>query len=268
MKLEAREVTVRAGECPIVNGASLRLGPGEFVGLLGPNGAGKSTLLRALASLIRHEGEVLLDGTPTIRLAPRSRARMLAYLPQERQVEWGITVREVVALGRHPFQRRFARLTQEDQSAIDAALAEVGVGGIAGRSANVLSGGEMARVLLARALAVGAPLLLADEPVAGLDPYYQLHAMEILRARADAGSGVLVVLHDMTLAARFLDRVIVMKDGEIVGDGPPASVLNAETLQQVYGVSPLVGEHRGMRWLLPWERIEEHAGGELPDSSR
>jgi iron complex transport system ATP-binding protein len=257
MKLEARGITVRVGMCPIVHEASFALEPGEFVGLIGPNGAGKSTLIRALAGILPHEGEVRLGERPASALTPRQRARALAYLPQERQVEWGITSREVVALGRHPFQRRFARLTEEDQAAIDVALEEVGVAALATRSAKVLSGGEMARVLLARALAVGAPLLLADEPIAALDPYHQLHVMEILRARATGGTGVLAVLHDMTLAARFLDRVIVMQAGEIVRDGPPGEVLDAELLERVYGVTPLIGEHRGSRWLVPWSRTSD-----------
>ncbi len=261
MRLAARGLTVRIAGCAIVHDATLALAPGEFVGLLGPNGAGKSTLVRALAGVIAHDGEVLLDGAPARRMAPRERARALAYLPQDRRVEWGITVRDVVALGRHPYQGRFARLTPADAQAIDAAIAAVGAGGIADRSAKVLSGGETARVLLARALAVGAPLLLADEPIAALDPFHQLQVMEILRARADAGTGVLAVLHDLTLAARFLDRVIVMNGGEIVREGPPGQVLDRALLEEVYGVTPLIGEHEGSRWLLPWRRRE--AGGDI-----
>jgi len=254
LRLEARAITVRAAGRAIVEEASLTLVPGEFVGLLGPNGAGKSTLLRALAGILPHEGEVLLGEEAARRLSSRQRARALAYLPQERLVEWDITVREVVALGRHPFQRRFAQLTPEDQAAIGAALEDVDAHHLATRPARVLSGGEKARVLLARALAVGAPLLLADEPMAGLDPFHQLHVMEILRARAHAGTGVLTVLHDMTLAARFLDRVVVMNCGHIVRSGPPAEVLDAALLEDVYAVTPLIGEHRGSRWLLPWSR--------------
>lgn len=255
--LGARNIIVRAGTCPIVSAASLAVQRGELVGLLGPNGAGKSTLIRALAGLVRHEGEVLLDGALAASLAPRARARLLAYLPQSRQVEWGITVREVVALGRHPFQRRFARLTEADEAAIDAAMAETGVAAIASRSATVLSGGEQARVLLARALAAQTPLLLADEPVAALDPFHQLAVMEILQQRARSGAGVLVVLQELTLAARFLDRVVLLHRGEIACQGPPGEVLVPAVLEQVYGVTPLVGEHEGEAWLLPWSRRAE-----------
>jgi len=260
MKLEAKGIGVSLSGRAIVHEAHLALDPGELVGLIGPNGAGKSTLIRALAGTIAHDGEVLLDGAPARRLTPRQRARAIAYLPQDRRIEWGITVRDLVALGRHPFQRRFARLSDADEAAIDTALETVDAGPIAARSAKALSGGETARVLLARALAAGAPVLLADEPVAALDPYHQLHVMEVLRAQARSGAGVLVVLHDMTLAARFLDRVIVLVGGRIVREGPPGEALDAALLETVYGVTPLIGEHEGDRWLVPWSRTPMDGG--------
>jgi len=260
MRLEASNIAVSLSGRGIVHDAQLRLDTGELVGLIGPNGAGKSTLIRALAGVIAHRGEVRLDGAPASRLTPRQRARAIAYLPQDRRIEWGISVRDVVALGRHPFQRRFAALSPEDEAAIDAALGEVDAGAIAARSAKALSGGETARVLLARALAVGAKVLLADEPVAALDPYHQLHVMEVLRGQADRGAAVLAVLHDMTLASRFLDRVIVMVDGRIVRDGPPGEVLDVALLEAVYGVTPLIGAHQGKRWLVPWSRTAANRG--------
>jgi len=252
MKLEARAITVEAGGCAIIKDAHLTLAPGELVGLIGPNGAGKSTLLRAIVGAMRHSGEVLLGGDA--HLTPRAKARMLAYLPQERRVEWAISVSELVALGRHPFERPFTRLTPGDLGAVEEALAQVGLGGIAMRSAKVLSSGEQALALLARALAVGAPLLLADEPVAALDPYHQLHVMELLRERVRAGTGVLAVLHDLTLAARFCDRVIVMRQGQIVREGTPRAIIDAAMLEEVYRIVPLIGEHEGTRWVMPWRR--------------
>ena len=140
-------------------------------------------------------------------------------------------------------------------------MAEVGVTALATRGAGVLSGGELARVLLARALAVEAPLLLADEPVAALDPYHQLALMDTLRGRAAAGAGILVVLHDLTLAARFLDRVILMDRGRIAADGPPADMLSPERLEAIYRILPLSGEHQRQRWLLPWQRSDTASGG-------
>ena len=253
--IEVRAITVRTGTCSIVDSVSLRVERGELVGLLGPNGAGKSTLLRALAgvSAAKVEGEVLLDGRPVRHLDPRARARLLAYLPQERTIAWGLTVREVVALGRYPHGPEPAA---QSAAAVANAMAQTDIASIATRPAPLLSGGEKARVLLARTLAVDAPFLLADEPVAGLDPRHQLAVMELLRERAHGGTGVLAVLQELPLAARFLDRVILMHRGQIVADGTPADVLTPERIAAIYGVRPLAGTHRGEAWLLPWEKLE------------
>ncbi|MFC3099064.1 ABC transporter ATP-binding protein [Alteraurantiacibacter palmitatis] len=263
--LEAREVTVRAGTCPIIDRVSLRLDQGELVGLLGPNGAGKSTLLRALAGVgtATAEGEVLLDGHRLDRIDPWDKARRLAYLPQDRTIAWALHVREVVALGRYPHRRALAPPSTADKAAVETAMVQTGIAAIATRPAHVLSGGEKARVLLARALAVEAPLLLADEPVAGLDPRHQLAVMELLRARARAGAGVLAVLQELPLAARFLDRVILMHRGQIVADGPPVDVLVPDRIGAVFGVRPLAGVHGGEAWLLPWKIDEKRAESPL-----
>ena len=261
MRLEVRSLTVRLGGRTIVEDADLVLAPGELVGLIGPNGAGKSTLIRALAGILPHGGIVLLGDRSTHSLPPRERARSLAYLPQQRRVEWAVSVRDVVALGRHPYRGAFAGLTADDHAAIDNSLAAVEAAHLADRPANALSGGETARVLLARALAVGAPLLLADEPTAALDPYHQLHVMEVLRARAHSGTGVLAVLHDLTLAARFCDRLVVLHGGRIVGEGAPADILDTALLEQVYRIAPLTGEHEGRRWLVPWRRLPATPAG-------
>lgn len=253
MTLEASSITITRGGRDIVDSASLAVETGELVALIGPNGAGKSSLLRAVAGLTDYQGEVRVDGQQASELSARERARALAYLPQDGSVEWGITAREVVMLGRHPFRRGFARANAQDHQAVERALAEVQADDFADRPANVLSGGEKARVLLARALAVGSPFLLADEPIAALDPMHQLLVMETLVARARDGAGVLVVLHDLSLAMRFCDRVAVMDSGRIVANGAPASVLTTDLIAQVYGVSALSGEHEGQKWLLPWK---------------
>ena len=259
--LDARNMSVTLDGHEVLSDAGISVAPGEFVGLIGPNGAGKSTLLRSLVGLQSHSGAVTLDGSSFASLTPRERARRLAYLPQDRVIEWPMKVREIVALGRHPFRQGFARLNSADREAIGNALAAVDALAFAERSALTLSAGEKALVLLARALAVEAPVLLADEPVAALDPFHQLHVMEILRARAHSGTGVLAVLHEMTLASRFLDRVVLMDQGRIVCEGPPADVLTSEILERVYKVTPLIGEHRGSRWLVPWERTDPARSG-------
>jgi iron complex transport system ATP-binding protein len=255
MKLVARSIAVTAGGRAIVQGASLEVGPGELVGLIGPNGAGKSTLLKAILTLRpRIGGTVSLDERAIETIPPRERARWVAYLAQEGRVEWRLRARDVVALGRRPHLSRFGGPGAADAAAVGRAIAAVEAEDFADRPVAVLSGGERARVLLARALAVEAPLLLADEPTAALDPYHQLHVMEILRAEAARGAGVLIVLHDLALAARFMDRVVVMSGGEVVAEGPPAAVLDDATLASVYRIAVARGREGGSDWVVPWSR--------------
>jgi iron complex transport system ATP-binding protein len=258
MRLEARGVTVTAGEKTIVSGATLAIGEGEFVGLVGPNGAGKSTLLRAMVGVRpRDAGDVLLDGRAFETFSPRERAKRIAYLPQERRVEWRLPVRDVVMLGRYPHHAGFGGATTIDREAVARSIAAVDAAGLEDRPATVLSAGEKARVLLARALAVEAPILIADEPIAALDPYHQLHVMEILRGQAKAGRAVLVVLHDLMLASRFMNRLALMSEGRIVAEGKPADVLSDERLKAVYRVDAIRGVEAGAAWLSPWSRTDE-----------
>ena len=255
MSLDIREMSVPIGDCHIVHDASLTVPKGKLVGLIGANGVGKTTLLRSAAGLLTAAtGEVLIDDTPAASLTPRERARKLAYLPQGAQIDWALTVRDVVALGRFPFQGRFGHRTDRDETIIDEVMTRLGLSSLALRDATTLSGGERAMVLLARALAVGAPYLLADEPTAALDPARQLSVMEFLKEEAARGTGVLMVLHDLSLAARFLDHVVVMSGGNIIANGPPGEVLTSQTLEAAYGITPISGEIDGERWLLPWRR--------------
>ena len=255
MKLEARNITVTIKGASIVSSASLGVSTGELVGLIGPNGAGKSTLLKALLGLRpRDGGDVLLDGADFLALPPERRARHVAFLPQERHVEWRLPARDIVMLGRYPHRNRFGGPTPDDRAAIDRALTATESHALADRPVSVLSGGERTRVLLARALAVDAPLLLADEPITALDPYHQLHVMEILRDRARAGAGILAVIHDLALAARFMDRLILMHEGRIIADGPPAAVLTPENLARTYRIKALTGANAGESFVLPWTR--------------
>lgn len=255
MRLEAKGIVVTAGAKRIVDDADLMLKAGEFVGLVGPNGAGKSTLLRAIVGVqARDSGDVSLDGKPAHAYSPRERGKLLAFLPQERRVEWRLPARDVVMLGRYPHHAGFGGPTAQDRKAVEAAIAAADATGLEERPAAVLSAGEKARILLARALAVEAPILIADEPIAALDPYHQLHVMEILQQQARAGRSVLVVLHDLMLASRFMDRLALMADGRIVADGPPADVLSDDRLRQVYRVNAIRGIEAGAAWLSPWAR--------------
>jgi iron complex transport system ATP-binding protein len=230
--LELRDATGRLGGRAVLEAVSLTVAPGELVAVVGPNGAGKSSAIRALAGLLPLSGgHARLGDHDVTALSPRERAARAAYLPQERRIAWNLPAVEVAALGA-PFLGGGEALT-----AARAALDEVEVGHLAERGVAEMSGGERARVLLARALATGAGAILADEPIAGLDPDAQLMVLERLHARSRAGQAVLVSLHDLALAARYADRVVVLEHGRVAADGPPLQALTPEVMARVFGLS-------------------------------
>ena len=249
--LAARDVTVRLGGTTIVERANLTLRTGELVALVGPNGAGKTTLMRALAGLVPADGAITLGGKPLQSLKARERARAIAYLPQGHVFHWPISVSSIVMLGREPHADPFSGTSTEDRAAVERALITTETMAFADRAVTTLSGGERARVALARALATEAGVLLADEPTASLDPRHQLVVMELLRQAARAGQAILATMHDLTLAARFADRVIVMHEGRLVGEGPPAEVLSPERLATVFGVDSQLVDLGGTRIPVP-----------------
>ncbi len=234
--LSARDIVVVRGGARILDAVSFELRCGELTALLGPNGAGKSTLLRVLAGALTAEaGAVELDGKPLASWAPAQRAARIAYLPQLRDVAWNLGVFDLVSLGRL-HRATLGRLDDTDIAACERAMRDTDVAHLGARAARTLSGGELARVLLARALAAETPILLADEPAAGLDPRHQLDSMTVLRRRADAGAACCVVLHDLTLVARSCDRVVLLNQGRVAGDGAPATVLTDAALEAAYRV--------------------------------
>ncbi|BAI97681.1 ABC transporter [Sphingobium sp. TA15] len=255
--IRAQGLSVRLGRHPAVNGIDLHLEPGQLVGIIGPNGAGKSTLIRAMLGLIKREsGSVLIDGVDSARLTRREIARRIAYLPQGQSLHWPLAVERLVALGRMPHLGPLSRLSLEDEALIDAALARADALHLKGRVATELSGGERARVLLARALAVGAPALIADEPLAALDPGHQIDVMDLLKAEARAGSLVVTVLHDLGMAARYCDRLVLMDRGSPVADGPPLEVLTERNLAQVYGIVARIEADGKWPLILPVGRVK------------
>ena len=235
--LSVTAVHAQFGRKVVLESISADFAAGRLTCIVGPNGAGKSTLLSVLAGLRAPEsGSVVLDGTNFNAIAPRDRARRLAFLPQIPEVAWDIDVRTLVGLGRTPYIGARG-LGAEDEAAVDRALAITGTAPMSRRNVTTLSGGERARVLLARALAGEPQWLLADEPLAGLDPGYQLEAATLFREMArDQGRGVIVTLHDLHMALRMADRVLVLAGKRIIADGPPKQALSPEILKQAYGV--------------------------------
>jgi iron complex transport system ATP-binding protein len=235
--LVTSDLTVKAGDAVLVQAANLRLVPGELVALLGPNGAGKTSLLRAALGLEKRAGgTATLDGMDTAHLSPMQRARLIAYLPQQRPLAWPNTVRDVIALGRYAYGAAPGRLSAADATAVDVAIAQYDLADFAERETDTLSGGELARVHCARAFASETPLLVADEPVAALDPRHQFRVMDMVRQFVAKGGGALVVLHDIALAARYASRMVWMQNGRIIADGPSAETLTEQRLAEVYGV--------------------------------
>ena len=236
--LSLQNGVVEIGGTTILKSVSFDVVQGQFVALLGPNGAGKTTAVRALlGAQALKSGRALIAGKDTQSLSARERALALSYLPQSRQVAWPMAVREVVALGRFAFGGPLGRLGPQDTGAIDEAMARCDLSGLAQRSVASLSGGELARVHIARAMAANTPALIADEPIAALDPRHAIEVLELLKGRAEEGSAVLVILHDLSLAARFCDQVIVLHQGKKIVQGPPSNALTPAILSEVYGVA-------------------------------
>lgn len=255
MTLELEGLEVRYTGRTALESTSLSLRPGELVGLVGPNGAGKSSLLKAAAGVLPAGGEVRWHRTPLTRLGRLERARTVAYLPQSQAAHWPLSARDLVALGRLPHRKFRERPTRDDAAAVDWALGECDAERFAARSVGELSGGERARVLLARALAVRAPVLLVDEPVQSLDPYHQLRVMNVLRRYAAGSALVVAVLHDLALAARFCSRIVLLCTGAVVADGAPSEVLSDEILGRYYRVRPYLATHDGESVVVPWRQL-------------
>jgi iron complex transport system ATP-binding protein len=256
MRIDATGLHLSLGGRPVLAGIDLVLAPGRLVGLIGPNGAGKTTLLRVLAALQPPEaGTVRYDGLSARQLGRGQLARGLAVLMQGDEVQWPLRADHLVALGRLPHRRFLGGPSAEDRAAVARALAAADATHLRRRTVGALSAGERMRVLFARALAVEAPMLFADEPVAALDPFHQLQIMELLQARARAGAGVLVVLHDLALAGRFCDRLVLLRGGRILADGAPDAVLTDDNLRRAYAVEVERGERDGVGYVLPWSRI-------------
>lgn len=253
--LTADAIGLSLGGNRVLDGVSVAFRRGRVTALLGPNGAGKSSLLSCLAALRTPDsGAARLEGTDVAGLDRRERARRIGFLPQAADVHWDVDVATLVGLGRLPYHGRWGA-GAADHAAVERALAATDMTALRTRGVERLSGGERGRALLARVLAGEPDWLLADEPLASLDPAHQLDVLARLRAVADAGSGVVLVLHDLHLAARIADDAVLMRGGRIVAAGPADAVLTAPLIAEAYGVDVEIGvTPGGQRFILPIAR--------------
>jgi iron complex transport system ATP-binding protein len=240
----------------VLNDISLSLTSGQLVALVGPNGAGKTTLLRALAGLVPSDGAIHVGGDALASLPLRERARRFGYLAQGHIVHWPLPARDIVALGRYPHGATDpSRLTPRDSEAVLRAMQVADVVAFSERRVTELSGGERSRVALARVFAVEAPVILADEPTFSLDPRHQIDVMKSLRAAADKGTLVIVVTHDLGLAARFADQMLVLSDGRLVSHGVPVEALSEQVMADVFRISAYRAEYQREAVIVPWAEI-------------
>lgn len=240
--LQVRDLVVARDGRRMVGPVSTGFEGSAFVGIIGANGAGKTTFLKALAGVLAPTGgDVLLDGRPIASWNGQGRARRIGFLPQERDCAWPLTVERVAALGRLPHVGGVA----EDEAAVDAALAAAEVTDLRHRRMDRLSGGERARVLVARVLAGMPRVILADEPASGLDPGHALRILDVLKERALGGALVVAAIHDLTLAARTCDRILLLHEGRCIADGTAREVLTPEHLEPAFGIRARTFEHEG-----------------------
>ncbi|KKF39679.1 corrinoid ABC transporter ATPase, partial [Halorubrum saccharovorum] len=241
--IEVSDLSVSFGDVPVVSGVDFRVERGSLTGLVGPNGAGKTTVLRAIKGTLSPDaGEVQLDGDPTDSLSAREAGRRVASVPQETSLAFDFRVRQIVEMGRTPHLGRFDGHGPDDERAVREAIEAAGVARFADRAITEVSGGERQRVLLARALAQETPSLLLDEPTASLDVNHAVRTLELVRDLVDDGRAALAAIHDLDMAARYCDRIVLLANGGVRAVGPPAEVLTADALRDAFDAEAFVGE--------------------------
>jgi iron complex transport system ATP-binding protein len=252
--IEVSNLTVDYEGAPAVRDISFRVQTGEWVVLIGPNGAGKTSVLRALCGLVQFGGEVSLDGRDARRLRRRELARLAAFVPQAPETPHELTVAEYVLLGRTPYIGYMSTEGRADREAAERALERLELSAFAERRLGSLSGGELQRAVLARALAQEAPIVLLDEPTSALDLGRQQQALELIDSLRHDGLTVVTTMHDLTLAGQYADRLLLLDRGAVVAEGPPADVVSAANVAAYYGASVRVLEDDGRVFVLPLRR--------------
>ncbi len=251
--LSGHHLSVTLNDRKLLDDVSFEVGAGELVGLIGPNGAGKSTLLKSLLGLQNlSAGHVVFQDKPLTQTPIEKRGRHMGYVAQGNICHWPMTVAKIVEMGRLPYQRLFRQTSQQDRNAVEAALCAFDIEHLKDRLVSTLSGGERARVMLARAFAGRPDVLIADEPTADLDPGHQLHVMNVLQEQARKGCAIVVVLHDLNLAVRFCDRLYLLDQGRLKSCGESRTVINATNMAQAYGIEALIGCHEAQDYIVPW----------------
>lgn len=255
-RLIAEHLSYKINTSAILSDVSMHAMPGELVGLIGPNGAGKSTLLSLLAGLTKcKSGSISVDGQLIDQMNVSTRAQTISWLEQIGEIHWPLTVHRLVSLGRFPHLSTWQKFSEVDEAAIQNALIQTDSVHLQDRDAMTLSGGERARVLMARVLAAEPSLLLADEPVSSLDLGHQLQTMDVLRKFASDNRTCIVVLHDLSLAARYCDRLYLLDKGILKAEGDAATVLSNDNIRDVYGVEVIAGCD-SIPWIVPHKLVD------------
>lgn len=256
--ITAHQLHVSLNGHEILKGVDIHLNESEIVGLIGPNGSGKTTLVKCLAHLLPpSSGKISFKGTDLSLVKKKDFVRCSAYIPQGQTIHWPMTVERVVALGRIPHRMPWQDLTAEENSIIRQTMKDTDIEHIAQMPVDRLAGGEKTLVILARALAGCPEILLADEPVQGLDPNHQIQIMELFTAFKHSGRSVLTVLHDLTLAARYCDRLYFLSEGKMLTNGTPKEVLTGEFLRRGYGIEARILEDENGLCVVPLNRCRE-----------
>lgn len=254
--IEASDLSFSFGDEAVLESVSLEVTDGELVGLIGPNGAGKTTFLRLVSGVLDpNQGTVSVGGSLVQSLSPAEIGQRVAVVPQQTELSFDFSVRDVITMGRNPYQGRFERLHAADRELVEQAMVRTETAHLADRPFSGISGGERKRVLIARAIAQNTPALLVDEPTASLDINHQISVFELLRDLIDDGKTILAAVHDLDLAARYCDRLVLLSDGTIKASGPAADVLKPKRLKHAYGIdtsietnpitqTPMVVAHR------------------------
>lgn len=260
MLINAQHLSLSKAGRKLVNDVSVAINKGQIIGLIGPNGAGKTSLLKLLANVQKADsGSYEFAGKPINQYKEKELAKQVAYLAQQATAHWPLTVRKVIELGRLPYQRFGRDLSAQDQHIVLKAAKQTDVEHLLDRVITSLSGGEQTRVFLARLFAAEPNVIFADEPIAALDPYHQLHVMEILREHAQRGGTVVVVMHDINLASRFCDQLILMNHGKIVKFGKLNDLLQDNVLANTYGIDLRLFCEEDTFSVIPWARHVNHA---------